>query len=268
MKNMTNNKLKQLENFIQSTGPIAILFSGGVDSSLLSVVSREIHGDKHICILLNSPLIPEYAVRRAKQTAHEYGLKLHILDIDPLEYENIRMNPRDRCYHCKKKVIEVARKYAASLGYTVIADGTNVSDTQTLRPGLAASREEGILHPFVSKNITKADIRQIAKQKDCDFWDLPSSACLASRIPYGEMLDAEKLKRAEEGEDILHRMGFLQCRMRLHDGGTLARIEVPAEQIPTAVLKKDEMIRQLKATGITHVCLDLEGYRSGSMDEI
>jgi uncharacterized protein len=265
---MTNSKFGQLANFIKSTGPMAILFSGGVDSSLLSVVAREVLGEKHICILLDSPLIPESAVIRAIQTAEKYGLKLHIVDFRPLECKDIRKNPRNRCYHCKKKVIQNARKYADSLGYTAIADGTNVSDMQTLRPGIAASEEEGILHPFVSAGISKADIREIARQEKYDFWDLPSSACLASRIPYDEMLDTGKLGKVEQGEDILHRMGFLQCRMRLHDGGTLARIEVPAEQIPTAVLEKDELARNLKTIGITHICLDLEGYRSGSMDEI
>ncbi|ATU08518.1 ATP-dependent sacrificial sulfur transferase LarE [Methanohalophilus portucalensis] len=265
---MTANKLRELEEIIKDTGPMAILFSGGVDSSLLAVVARKVQGKNCICILLDSPLIPRSAVYSARKIADENSLELHVLNFNPLEYQDILNNSKDRCYHCKKKIIQTAKEYASTLGFTIIADGTNVSDTHTLRPGLAACREEGIFHPFVSAGISKADIRQIARQEKYDFWDLPSSACLASRIPYGEMLDAGKLGKAEQGEDILHRMGFLQCRMRLHEGGTLARIEVHPEQIPMAVLKMDDLISHLKATGITHVCLDLEGYRSGSMDEI
>ncbi len=264
---MTDNKLKALEKTIKDTGPMAILFSGGVDSSLLAVIARKVLGENHICILLDSPLVPESAVNSARKIADENNLELYVLNFNPLEHQNIRKNPKDRCYHCKKQIIKTAKEFASSRRFTIIADGTNVSDTKTLRPGLAACREEGICHPFVSAGISKVDIRQIARQKKYDFWDLPSSACLASRIPYGEMLDVEKLGKIEQGEDILHRMGFLQCRMRLHDGGTLARIEVPAEQIPTAILKMDDLISHLKATGIKHVCLDLEGYRSGSMDE-
>ncbi|APH38308.1 ATP-dependent sacrificial sulfur transferase LarE [Methanohalophilus halophilus] len=264
---MPDNKLRKLEDIIKDTGPMAILFSGGVDSSLLAVVSRKVLGKDHICILLDSPLIPGSAVDNARKIADENNLELHVLNFNPLEIRDIRKNPKDRCYHCKKQIIKTAKEYASSLGFAIIADGTNVSDTQTLRPGLAACREEGIFHPFISAGISKADIRQIARQEKYDFWGLPSSACLASRIPYGEMLDSGKLRKIEQGEDILHRMGFLQCRMRLHDEGNLARIEVPAEQIPTAVLKKDELVRHLKTTGITHVCLDLKGYRSASMDE-
>ncbi len=265
---MTANKLRELEEIIKDTGTMAILFSGGVDSSLLAVIARKVLGENHICILLDSPLVPESAVNSARKIADENSLELHILNFNPLEDQDIRKNPKNRCYHCKKKIIQTAKEYASSCGFTIIADGTNVSDTHTLRPGIAACREEGIFRPFVSAGISKADIRQIARQEKYDFWDLPSSACLASRIPYGEMLDSEKLGKVEQGEDILHRMGFLQCRMRLHDCGTLASIEVPSEQIPKIVLKKDEMIRQLKTIGLTHVCLDLEGYRSGSMDEI
>ncbi|WP_225419972.1 ATP-dependent sacrificial sulfur transferase LarE [Methanohalophilus profundi] len=264
---MPDNKLKELERIIKDTGPMAILFSGGVDSSLLAVVARKVLVKDYICILLDSPLIPRSAVNSARKIADENSLEFHVLNFNPLKYQDILNNSKDRCYHCKKKIINTARKYASTLGFTIVADGTNVSDTHTLRPGLAACREEGIFHPFVSAGISKADIRQIARQEKYDFWDLPSSACLASRIPYGEMLDRGKLGKVEQGEDILHRRGFLQCRMRLHDGGTLARIEVPAEQIPKIVLKKDELVRQLKTTGITHVCLDLKGYRSGSMDE-
>jgi uncharacterized protein len=177
-----------------------------------------------------------------------------------------RMNPADRCYYCKKISAVHLKQRAAELGLTCIADGINVSDTGEHRPGLRASTEEGILHPFIEAGITKQDIRDIARELGLLVWQKPSAACLASRIPYGDAITAGKLQRIEEAEAFLAGLGIGQLRVRLH--GNLARIEVHKEDTGKILEQQSAVVRHFKSLGFVYVTLDLEGYRSGSMDEV
>ena len=172
----------------------------------------------------------------------------------------------DRCYHCKKISAVHLRKRARELAIAVIADGINVSDTGEHRPGLAASTEEGILHPFIEAGCTKQDIRDIARECGLPVWQKPSAACLSSRIPYGDSITTEKLRMIEEAEAFLAAQGFGQLRVRLH--GNIARIEGHKEEMGRILDQQAAKTGALKTIGFSYVTLDLEGYRSGSMDEV
>jgi uncharacterized protein len=203
---------------------------------------------------------------QAQEIARDLGLTLDIIEVPLMNNAGFRMNPADRCYYCKKISAVHLKKQAAELGLACIADGINVSDTGEHRPGLRASTEEGIVHPFIEAEITKQDIRDIAKKRGLPVWQKPSAACLASRIPYGDAITAGKLRRIEDAEAYLARLGISQVRVRLH--GNLARIEVHKEDRKNILEQQSAVVKKLKDLGFTYVTLDIEGYRSGSMDEV
>jgi uncharacterized protein len=179
--------------------------------------------------------------------------------------EQFMQNPVTRCYICKKKSVAVLKSIAEEEDISCIADGVNLSDYGDYRPGIAACDEEGIWHPFVDAAITKEDIRVLAKSLDLSVWNKPSSACLASRIAYGEPITQERLRMVEEAEEYLKSLGFLQLRVRVH--GRMARIELLKQDMAKATDGSDEIAKMLKAIGFDYVALDLQGFRSGSMNE-
>lgn len=261
-----DEKNRKLEQFILSQDSMLIAYSGGTDSSLLAIVAKEILGDRLLCVLIDSPLVPRRDVDRARSIAGRFDINLEVVPFNPFQIQEIRNNPEDRCYHCKKEICRMLKQIAGNEGIETIVDGTNLSDLGEYRPGNKATGEEGILHPFVEAGIGKEDVRQIAKEMGLEFWNVPSSACLASRIPYNEELNEEKLSIVEKGENILHKLGFKQCRIRLQDGGKVARIEVPEGQISNFVSKRDRIMPELRKLDVPYITLDLEGYRSGSFD--
>jgi uncharacterized protein len=175
-------------------------------------------------------------------------------------------NLPNRCYICKKALARTLKTVAAEKGITCIADGANLSDFGDYRPGIKASDEEGIWHPFVEAGVTKEDIRELAKQMGLSFWDKPSSACLASRIPYGDQITCANLAMAETAEDHLKSLGLKQVRVRVHGG--VARIEVPEDEMEKVLLSRERIAKELKNVGFKYVALDLQGFRSGSMNEV
>jgi uncharacterized protein len=262
----SKEKTQALRESIASRGSMLVAFSGGVDSSLLALLAKEVLGNDMACVLLDSPVVPRAAVEQARQVAGEIGLKLEIIPVPHMNSKEFLENPANRCYVCKKITSAYLKQRAEELGLASIADGINVSDMDEHRPGLAASAEEGIIHPFIESGITKQDIREIARECGLSVWQKPSAACLTSRIPYGEEITREKLRMIEEAEEFLAARGFGQLRVRLH--GTIARIEVPKEVMRKMLDMQPAVVKKLKSIGFSYVTLDLEGYRSGSMDEV
>jgi uncharacterized protein len=260
-------KLENLKEELARREHILVSFSGGVDSSLLAKVASDILGENALCVLLNSKILPESERKAAEELADSIGLNLLLVDGSPIvESEEFARNPANRCYICKKISSKVLKRIAEQRGISCIADGTNLSDLQDYRPGMQASEEEGIWHPFAEAGMTKVDIRDTARAMGLPFWNKPSSACLASRIPYGERITGEKLQMVEEAEECLKGMGFGQLRVRAH--GRLARIELTADELETALSCRERITKALKALGFKYVALDLEGFRSGSMNEV
>jgi len=243
-----------------------VAFSGGVDSALLGAVARDIRMDKSRCVFIDSPLVPRSARTEAEQVACDHNLLLEVIPAPLIRNREFRKNPVDRCYSCKKMMAGILKQRACELGIACVADGSNVSDEGEYRPGLKAMTEEGIFHPFIEAGMTKQDIRSTARESGYEFWDKPSAACLASRIPYGDEITKKKLTMIEAAEDFLHTSGFRQVRVRMY--GTIARIEVIKEEIQTLLSIQEDVVRGLKAIGFSYITIDLEGYRSGSMDEI
>jgi uncharacterized protein len=262
----TTEKTQALKEIITSKGSMLISFSGGVDSSLLAVLAKEALAENTRCVLLDSPVVPRAVIADAQKIAEEFGLQLEIIPVRVMDDERFNKNPAERCYWCKKNSANVLKSRKEALNYACIADGINVSDKEEHRPGLAASTEEGIVHPFLEAGITKADIRKIAQAYGLQFWDKPSAACLASRIPYGDEITPTKLAMVEEAEAFLHTSGFSQCRVRVH--GSIARIEVVKNDFTKLLAMQDSLVKTFKTIGFSYVTLDLEGYRSGSMDDV
>jgi uncharacterized protein len=259
-------KYQILRKIIEGHGPMLISYSGGVDSTLLAAVARDVLGERTRCVLLDSPVVPRTAIAQAQSVARELGLLLEIVPVPQMEDEEFRKNSPDRCYYCKKISAVQLKKRAAESGFACIADGINLSDTEEHRPGLRASDEEGIVHPFIEAGITKEEIRTIARKLGLPVWQKPSAACLSSRIPYGDNITPEKLRMIEEAEAYLASLGIGQLRVRLH--GNLARIEVHKEETGKILEQQPAVVRHFRSLGFTYVTLDLEGYRSGSMDEV
>lgn len=259
-------KKQLLEKAIRKQASVLIAFSGGVDSTLLAVLAKEVLGERSRCVLLDSPVVPRKAVQEAQKIAREYRLALEIINVPQMDVEEFRINSPNRCYHCKKLSARYLKERAAELGCACVADGMNVSDTFEHRPGRLASDEEGIAHPFIEAGITKQDIRDIAQICGLSVWQKPSAACLSSRIPYGDEITTEKLLMIEQAEDFLSSLGFSQIRVRVH--GPVARIEVLPSEMGQMADRRDAINRALKKIGFSYVTVDLGGYRSGSMDEV
>lgn len=256
--------LQRLKEQIAAYGSLLIAYSGGVDSGLLAVVAHEVLGEKTRCLLLASPLISRREVEGAVATAERYGLVCSVYPFPVFDDPHFLKNPRDRCYHCRMRAAAILRKKAQEWGLSSIADGANLSDLSEYRPGLVAADESGIVHPFIEAGIGKDDIRRIARELGLQFWNKPSQPCLATRIPYGNEITTDRLQAIESAETLLVGWGFPSVRVRSH--GTIARIEVPSADIERAFAHREDIVHALKKIGFTHITLDLEGYRTGSME--
>jgi uncharacterized protein len=264
---MTRKKGERvLRDIIRGYDSLLVSYSGGVDSTLLAAVAESVLGSDTRAVFLDSPLVPRAAVNDAKKTAADCGIMLDIIKAPVLAQPEFIANRTDRCYTCKKILAAVLLDHASAHGLARVADGANSSDLEEHRPGLRASTEAGIVHPFIEAGISKKDIRKIAQDLDLPVWQKPSAACLASRIPYGDAITREKLRMIEEAEGFLAALGFGQLRVRLH--GTTARIEVHKEDWGKILEQHEQIAKKFRSLGFTYITLDLEGYRSGSMDEV
>lgn len=248
---------------------LCLAFSGGVDSSLLLKTAAEAAaktGKNVYAVTFNTRLHPACDLENAKKVAGELGGIHKIIDIDELEQEAIRQNPVNRCYLCKKHLFETLKGFAASQGVFCVMDGTNEDDLHVYRPGIQALRELGIISPLALLHITKEEVKAIAASYGISAASRPSTPCMATRLPYNTPIDYELLERMEEGEAYLRSLAGIRANVRLRLHGAIARIEVDKELFSLFLSRSGEITAAMKALGFTYITLDLEGFRSGSMD--
>ncbi|MDR2394011.1 MAG: ATP-dependent sacrificial sulfur transferase LarE [Treponema sp.] len=260
-------KYRHLLHILKSPGKGAVAFSGGVDSSFLCHAAVSALGPKAIAITIVSPMLPQSEIQGARLIAQKLGIEHVLIEEADLD-EEVAANPKERCYFCKKLEFGTILAAAAARGITTVWDGSNLDDLEDYRPGLKALEELHIQSPLREAGLTKADIRELSRRFDLPTWDKPAFACLASRIPYGERIDKEKLARIEKAEDTLRAWGFRQFRVRCHE--QLARIEVAPEErrrfFDEATL--DGISQAIKSSGFLYVAFELEGYAMGNMNRV
>ena len=262
-----HEKLSQLKTILSAADCILIAFSGGVDSTFLLRVARDVLGGGVLAVTAVSATYPAEEYERACELAHGMGVRHLTIETDELADTRFCANPADRCYHCKRTLFQQIREVADREGIEIVADASNADDRSDYRPGRRAVAELRIRSPLDEAGLTKDDIRALSRELDLPTWNLPAMACLASRFPYGEEITAEKLERVGAAERFLRELGFPQVRVRMH--GDIARIEVAPERVAelaTADLRA-RVVDQLKALGFAYVTLDLQGYRTGSLNE-
>ncbi len=260
-------KLEHLKDYLHSLGPVAVAFSGGVDSTFLLKTAQEVLGDKMMAITAQSRSFPAREINQAKEFCQSNGIRQVIFPFQELEIQGFRQNPVNRCYLCKHKLFEGIWDIARENGMKAVVEGSNMDDTGDYRPGMIAIEELGVKIPLREAQLYKAEIRELSKQMGLPTWNKQSFACLSTRFVYGETISEEKLRMVDQGEQLLLDMGFHQVRVRIH--GTLARIEISPEELPRLVEPglREKIYLLLREFGFSYVTLDLLGYRTGSMNE-
>lgn len=263
---MLENKTRALKEIFQVMGGCVIGFSGGVDSSLLFAVATEVLGDRALAVTATSATYPERERCDAQQIAQQIGgCHLEIVS-EELDIAEFRENPSNRCYYCKKELFGKLVAIAKEHGLPFVVDGTNVDDAGDHRPGRIAAEELSVRSPLVEAGFSKQDIRDLSQTMGLPTWDKPAFACLSSRFPYGTAITAERVLRVGKAEESLRTLGFRTVRVRYH--GTVARLELgEAEFTRTVGELRDQVTELVKQAGFTYVALDLQGYRTGAMNE-
>lgn len=265
-ENILNTKLEKLKTYLLSLGSLAVAYSSGVDSTFLLKVAHDVLGDKAIAITATSGFYPKRESDEASAFCRANGIKQIVVASEELDIPEIRHNPTNRCYLCKRDLFTKILSIAKENGLDYVVEGSNMDDMGDYRPGLKAIAELGIKSPLRECNLYKEEIRTLSKQLGLPTWNKPSFACLASRFVYGEEITREKLKMVEKAEESLLKLGFKQFRVRIH-GENLARIEVLPTELEKLFSLRETIIKPLKDAGFTYITMDLSGYRTGAMNE-
>lgn len=266
-EDLLNTKLENLKDYLRSLGSVAVAYSSGVDSTFLLKVAHDVLGEKAIAVTATSSSFPERESNEAADFCKAHGIKQITVVSEELNIPEFRHNAVDRCYHCKKELFTKIIELAKQNGVSYVCEGSNMDDNGDYRPGLKAVAELGIKSPLRECDLYKEEIRTLSKQMKLPTWDKPSFACLASRFVYGEEITAQKLKMVEKAEQALLNLGFKQLRVRIH-GENLARIEVLPTELEKLLELRETVVKALREAGFAYITMDLQGYRTGAMNEI
>jgi pyridinium-3,5-biscarboxylic acid mononucleotide sulfurtransferase len=265
---MLMEKLQQLQALFAEANRAIIAYSGGIDSTLVAKIAYDVLGDRALAVTAESPsLLPE-DLEDARIQAAFIGIAHEVVQTHEIDNPNYTANPVNRCYFCKSELHDTLKPLALERGYPYVVDGVNADDLRDYRPGIQAAKERGARSPLAEVGMTKAEVRQLSKQLGLPWWDKPAQPCLSSRFPYGEEITIAKLQRVGRAERYLRQLGFTTLRVRSE--GDVARIELPPEQIQTFVLNTElpALVAAFQSYGFVYVTLDLEGFRSGKLNQV
>jgi uncharacterized protein len=260
------NKLKKLKGILEKMGSVLVAYSAGADSTLLLKIASDVLGDRVMAVTATSPTYTKEELIVSKRMTKVLGVTHKIINTNEFKDKKFIANPANRCYFCKKELFGRLTQIAKKFKLNFVADGTNLSDVLDFRPGNKAKKEFKVRSPLKEAGINKDDIRKISRKIGLVTWDKPTFACLASRVPYGTAITKKIIQRIEKAESFLRKIGFKQARVRHYNG--LCRIEVPQSSISKLISKRSELVLKFKKIGYNYITLDLQGYRSGSMNEI